>query len=129
MFVASLTIPVESSARGRAPLRPGAMIPAPDAPGPLALAVLGWLAFGGLVMALVPHSLSGMELGATLPFWLVGAPLIDLAWLMRRRAAGALARGLRRASLRPRQRCGARRLPAMSPRVAASRQARRSNIT
>lgn len=127
MFVASLTVPAESASRGRAPLRPGAMIPARDASGALALAVLGWLALGGLALAFVPHSPAGMELGATLPFWLVGAPLIDLAWLMRRRIA-ALARGLLHTPLRSRQRCGARRSSAMSPRVTAARQARRSNI-
>lgn len=126
MLVASFTIPSDGVRRVRAvPVKAAT----PLTPGPLATAVLGWLAFGGLAMAFVPHGFADMELGATLPFWLVGAPLIDLAWLMRRRAAVALARVLRRQpASRARHGGGARRLPAMSPRVAAARQARRSNI-
>ena len=49
---------------------------------PFALvAVLGWLAIGGLAMACLPHARPGIELGATLPFWLVGALLLGLPFL------------------------------------------------
>lgn len=123
MLVAPFAIPApDAHAYGTPPLA----MAAGDPPSPFALAMaLGWLAVGGLVMAFLPHEITGAHLGATLPFWLVGAPLIDLAWLMRRRAAAALAHEL--LALRSRQRRGARRLPAAS-RIAASRQDRRSSI-
>lgn len=127
MLVAPFTIPVPDARTGRT--RPLA-IAARNPTSPFALAIaLGWLAVGGLAMAFLPHSLVGANLGATLPFWLVGAPLINLAWLMRRRAASALAHALLRTpALRSRQRRGARRLPPVASRMAASRQERRSNI-
>ena len=127
MFVSSFTLPA-TEARTRRARR--AMAPALDPSQPFALvAVLGWLAIGGLAMACLPHARPGIELGATLPFWLVGAPLIDLAWLMRRRIARSTTRMLARMSAsRPRQRGGARRLAGPSSRALASRQARRSSI-
>ena len=120
MFVATLTVPAMDRRVGRARSATAAL---PTQPNRFALAaVLGWLTAGGLAMALLPHSQVSADLGATLPFWLVGAPLIDLAWLMRRRAASALARGL--CVLRPRQRRGARRLVVSRPAMVAVGQAR-----
>ncbi|HEV7490016.1 MAG TPA: hypothetical protein VGO25_04370 [Rhodanobacteraceae bacterium] len=46
-----------------------------------------WLIGGLALMLLVPAARGGATLGATLPFWLVAAPLIDLAWILRRRIA------------------------------------------
>jgi hypothetical protein len=90
---------------------------------PFALAIaLGWLAVGGLLMAFLPHSHIGTDFGATLPFWLVGAPLIDLAWLMRRRAGSVLARVL--CELSPDQPRGARRFPARELRIPPARRLR-----
>lgn len=124
MLVAPFAIPAPAARAGRT-RSPAIATGNPASSFALAIA-LGWLAFGGLVMAFLPHALAGARLGATLPFWLVGAPLIDLAWLMRRRAAAAFAHALRVS--RPRQGRGARRLPAAASRIAASRQERRSNI-
>lgn len=98
-------------------------------PRPFALAAaLAWLAAGALVLAILPAAHVGAQLGATLPFWLVGAPLIDLAWLMRRPAARALARHWREMRRRPLQRSGARRLPPAARGVLCVRHARRSSI-
>lgn len=49
--------------------------------------LVSW-AVGGLVVLLcVPAARGGAMLGVTLPFWLVAAPLIDLAWINRRHIA------------------------------------------
>jgi len=123
MLVAPFAIPTPDVRVYRSP---SLAIAAGDPPSPFALAfALGWLAVGGFLMACLPHATAGAHLGATLPFWLVGAPLIDLAWLTRRRAVVALAHAL--LAVRSRQGRGARRLPAAS-RMSASRQDRRSNI-
>lgn len=51
--------------------------------------LFAWAAAGALAVLLVP-ALRGSDFGgATLPFWLVAAPLIDIAWLTRARWAGA----------------------------------------
>lgn len=47
--------------------------------------LMSWLIGGLVVLLLVPAARGGAALGATLPFWLVAAPLIDLAWIERRR--------------------------------------------
>jgi hypothetical protein len=61
--------------------------------------LLAWLAVGVVALLLYPDLRGGPTLGLTLPFWLVAAPLIDLAWLRRRRLAASLAqRGGRPAS-------------------------------
>ena len=64
------------------------------------LFLLAWLAFGAIVLALLPAADGGSASGATLPFWLVGAPLIDLAWVCRAR----ILRRMRSAA--PRRRIG-----------------------
>ncbi|MDR2011437.1 MAG: hypothetical protein LBQ20_00020 [Rhodanobacter sp.] len=44
-----------------------------------------WFVTGCIVLALVPWARGSTAFGATLPFWLVVAPLIDLAWIGRAR--------------------------------------------
>jgi hypothetical protein len=51
-------------------------------------ALIAWLAIGVGLLLLVPMARGDRLLGATLPFWLVAAPLVDLVWLERRRLAG-----------------------------------------
>ena len=62
--------------------------------------MLVWLAAGCTVALLFPHWLSSRSAGASVAFWLVGAPLIDLAWLCRARITAAFRRAL--VSRRPR---------------------------
>ncbi|HSS06077.1 MAG TPA: hypothetical protein VLK83_02955 [Rhodanobacteraceae bacterium] len=47
------------------------------------------------VLLLVPLARGDSLLGATLPFWLVVAPLVDLGWIERRRIALRFTQGLR----------------------------------
>ena len=54
-----------------------------------------WLIAGAAALLLVPFARGDGRLGATLPFWLVGAPLIDLAWIHRRRIAVRASASLR----------------------------------
>ena len=54
--------------------------------------LLVW-AIGGIVaVALFPGLRGGGVAGMSVPFWLVGAPLINLAWLARRHAMNALSK-------------------------------------
>jgi hypothetical protein len=53
-------------------------------------ALVAWLIVGSAVLLLVPAARGGHLLGATLPFWLVAAPLVDLAWIGRQRIAARL---------------------------------------
>lgn len=128
MFVASFTIPAQVVRPCRAEATGSTLV---HRPSPFALrAALCWLAVGGCALALLPHPHSGADLGATLPFWLVGAPLINLAWLMRGRGTRVLVRAVRSARRQAaRQRCGARRFPATPSYGTASRHARRSSIS
>jgi hypothetical protein len=48
-------------------------------------ALLAWMIVGLLVLVCVPAARGDGALGATLPFWLVIAPALDLIWLSRRR--------------------------------------------
>ena len=50
-------------------------------------ALLAWLLVGVGVLLLVPFARGDRFFGATLPFWLVVAPLVDLGWVERRRIA------------------------------------------
>ena len=58
--------------------------------------LLAWLVLGCAIALLFPQSLFSRSAGASAAFWLVGAPLVDLAWLSRARlhatVRGALAR-------------------------------------
>ena len=49
--------------------------------------LIAWFLVGCVALLCVPIARGGRALGATLPFWLVAAPLIDLAWVERRRIA------------------------------------------
>jgi hypothetical protein len=59
-----------------------------------------WLVAGIAVLLCVPVARGGGTLGGTLPFWLVAAPLIDLAWIDRRRIARRAVEFLRRSGRR-----------------------------
>ena len=54
-----------------------------------------WFVAGTCLLAFVPALRGGALLGATMPFWFVAAPAIDLAWLARGRIA-ATVRGVAR---------------------------------
>jgi hypothetical protein len=64
--------------------------------------LVAWLVLGALTVIALPIARGDTLFGASLPFWLVAAPLIDLLWLRRRRLATALAGW--RAHRRPQQR-------------------------
>jgi hypothetical protein len=55
-------------------------------------ALIAWLIIGCAALLFVPATRGGRLFGATLPFWLVAAPMLNLVWLERRsiarRAAG-----------------------------------------
>jgi hypothetical protein len=110
MLIAPL--PLSSSERPLARTR-AAVPPARTKP-PVA-GLLAWIAVGIGVLALVPFARGDRFFGATLPFWLVAAPLADLVWVERRRIARRLA-GSWRVAVRAR--------PARN--VRAQRVARRS---
>jgi hypothetical protein len=46
--------------------------------------ILVWLSVGICLLLLVPFARGDRFFGATLPFWLVVAPLVDLVWVERR---------------------------------------------
>ena len=83
MFVAPVSLPDSLARHPRARTRP---IPPVNAP----MIVACWLVAGIAALVSVPALRGGTALGATLPFWLVVAPAIDLAWLLRARLAAAL---------------------------------------
>ena len=78
----------------------------------------GWLIAGTLLWLLVPALRGGVTLGYTAAFWLIAAPLVDLAWLQREDIAGRFnairsswlrrKRAVRGATRLPRQRGGSR---------------------
>jgi hypothetical protein len=62
--------------------------------------LVAWAIAGGLVLVLGEAARGGPLFGLTLPFWLVGAPLLDLAWVERRRLGSALRRQWQRRARR-----------------------------
>jgi len=96
MFVAPLSLP---AAVDRPTVRARATV-ATVSRAPLRAALVAWFVGGACALALVPALRGGATLGATLPFWLVVAPAINLAWFARGRIGGAIRRALRR-SRRP----------------------------
>jgi len=88
MFVApfSLPLPVEHPHPRMRESPPGAALGA----------LAAWLVSGACLLALFPALRGGATLGATLPFWLVAAPAINLVWLARGRIATAVQHALRR---------------------------------
>lgn len=88
---------IESPARRRAMRNTG--------PGLLPWLLL-WALAGALGLCLLPALRGNALSGLTLPFWLVGAPLLDIAWLTRTRWLAALRK--RVGSCRSRRVCVAR---------------------
>ena len=77
MLLAPLSVPPLPSApprRNRRALRLDAVL-------------VAWLLIGCAIVLLVPAVHGGRLFGGTLPFWLVAAPLVDLAWVGRERLA------------------------------------------
>ncbi len=76
------------------------------------VSLIAWFVIGVGVLLLVPLARGDRLLGATLPFWLVVAPLVDLGWIERRRIARRVTQGLRsageQASRDPQRACSAR---------------------
>lgn len=89
---------------------PAAAVAPPGSDAARRRSLLLWALAGLLVVMLVPAARPGPLLGWSLPFWLVLAPLLNLAWLTRRQWPVALRAHVRRAAAR--RRPGARRLPA-----------------
>ncbi|HVT32313.1 MAG TPA: hypothetical protein VHE32_06690 [Rhodanobacteraceae bacterium] len=84
--------PVSPAKRPAALNRPAAR---PARTKPLTGSLLAWAATGVGVLLLVPFARGDRFFGATLPFWLVVAPLVDLAWVERRRIARCVTEGWR----------------------------------
>jgi len=79
MFLAPLSVPPSLRASPNRPARWRLRVDA---------VLVAWLLVGCAVVVLVPAVRGGRLLGATLPFWLVAAPLVDLAWIGRERLTG-----------------------------------------
>lgn len=82
--------------------------------------LLVWLLLGVCVYLCVPAARGDSGAGATIPFWLIAAPLLNLAWLARRRLAAAARGWLRSAAARVRREA-ARNRPRATVAVAATR--------
>jgi hypothetical protein len=80
MLLAPLSVP-SSLGMSDLPPRRARRAPRPNA------VLVAWLLVGCAVVLLVPAVRGGRLFGATLPFWLVAAPLVDLAWIGRERLA------------------------------------------
>lgn len=52
--------------------------------------LLLWALAGALALCLLPGLRGNALSGFSLPFWLIGAPLLDTAWLTRKRWLAAL---------------------------------------
>lgn len=98
----SVSLAERSPARSRMTVRPVRSKP------PIA-GLLVWIAAGIGVLLLVPFARGDRFFGATLPFWLVVAPLVDLAWIQRRKVARIASTVVQR-TRSPRRLRGARRL-------------------
>ncbi len=75
--------------------RRSAQRPAAAPPGRVPPWLVSWAVLGTLGVLFVPGLRGGGLLGATLPFWLCAAPLLDMAWLTRHRWLAALRRRAR----------------------------------
>jgi hypothetical protein len=83
-----------------------------------------WLLLGVCVYLCVPAARGGSGAGATIPFWLIVAPLLNLAWLGRRRAVAAATAWLHSVTARARREAARNR-----PRVAVGGAASRVRVT
>lgn len=88
MFVASLSLPPSID-------RPTRRAGASASRAPLRM-LAAWLVAGAFLLALFPALRGNSSLGATVPFWLVAAPGINLAWFARGRIVCSSLRALRR---------------------------------
>jgi hypothetical protein len=129
MFVAPLVVPAQPRSRSRQrrlsvgrELNPrSAAHGRVDRGRPAQKFLLAWIALGLVVVACVPAARGDALLGATLPFWLVVAPLLNLAWVVRARVWHAMRRRLRRPNRR-------RVPPALRIKAAASRRQRNAPL-
>lgn len=101
---------------------PGAASRAPHRPERMLLA---WLLAGVGILVCIPAARGGVALGATLPFWLVVAPLINLVWCGRAKIAASARQILRRTATAHTRRQQARWIPRPAPRNALSHAGRR----
>jgi hypothetical protein len=98
MLLSPLTLPAPVTRRRRhdAAARPRVpALPRPHRSGGDSFAdalLLGWLVVGLGLVFFVPAARGGGLLGATLPFWLVGAPVLNLLWWKRRQWLAAVRR-------------------------------------
>ena len=83
--------------------------------------LIGWAATGALALLLIGAARGDALLGATLPFWLVGAPLMDLLWVERARIGRWLAANAS-PSLRRRRHPAVRYQPRGPRRLASMRR-------
>lgn len=84
MLLSPISLPEATARRPAAALAP---FPAPVRSG-LGSVLRAWLALGVATLLCVPATRGNALLGATVPFWLVAAPAIGLAWLARERVLG-----------------------------------------
>lgn len=80
MLLAPFSVPSSPGASKRPPRRT-------RRPSRVDAALVAWLLVGCALVLLVPAVRGGRLFGATLSFWLVAAPLVDLAWIGRERLA------------------------------------------
>ncbi len=95
MLVAPLALFEHSAQRPRGTLRHHAVRAVSRTRGPAApaqlLVVYAWFAIGLGVLLCVPVARGSVLLGATVPFWLIVAPLVNLVWIKRDRVVAAAA--------------------------------------
>jgi len=111
MFLAPFSVPPSLRASKRPPRRAIRL----DA------LLVAWLLVGSAVVLLVPAVRGGRFLGATLPFWLVAAPLVDLAWIGRERLATRTRSWISALGSRPAPRNVRRQRPARAAACSAAR--------
>jgi hypothetical protein len=115
MLLAPLSVPPPLGAPSNRPPRRGRRAPRLNA------VLVVWLVVGCAVVLLVPAVRGGQLFGATLPFWLIAAPLVDLAWLGRDRLATRARRRVSALGSRPAPRNVRRQGPARAAACSAAR--------
>lgn len=113
MFVVPLVVP----ARTDKPASPRRRVRAVVGPNRM-FWLYAWLVCGVAACVLIPAARGSEQLGATVPFWLVAAPSMNIVWLRRARWIAAL----RRFRLH-RSRAGMAVRQSASPTTARSRNA------
>lgn len=97
MLLSPLTLPPPATRRHR-PVAPAPRSrsvgrrPSVETASPVPRALIAWLTLGLGIVLLVPAARGDALLGASLPFWLIAAPLLNLAWWKRHAALAAIAR-------------------------------------